>query len=200
MIKSIFDNYKNLCKDVKRTAEKCDRSPDDIKIVLVTKYQPVEKINSAIEAGADQLAENYPEMLINKLPEIIDLEKIKWHMIGHIQSRKTNLVLDHFDYVHSIENLKIAQRLENRGNEKNRIITVLLELNLSGEELKNGYRVETPLGYQTFKEDIISISGMAHLKLDGLMVMPPFTTRAEDSRKYFSDFKVIIRQSESRLA
>ena len=94
-------------------------------LVLVAKYQPVQKINAAIDAGACHFAENYPEMLIPKLPEIKESASIKWHMIGHIQSRKANIVMDHFDYVHSIDSLKIAQRLQRRGEETGRSQIVL---------------------------------------------------------------------------
>lgn len=199
MSNSISENYHNLCNDVRQTAEKSGRSPDDIKIVLVAKHQPIAKINAAIQAGADQLAENYPELLIPKLKDIIDLDKIKWHMIGHIQSRKTNLVMDHFDYVHSIHDLHIALRLEKRGFEGSREMPVLLEVNLGGEESKNGYRVDTRIGYQTFMADIISISKMAQLKLRGLMVMPPYTLAAEESRKYFKELRVLLEKVNHEL-
>ncbi len=195
----ISGKYLQLCHEVVQTAEKCGRSPDNIKIVLVTKYQPVESINAAIKAGANQLAENYPELLLPKLQNIIDDAKTKWHMIGHIQSRKTGLVMAHFDYVHSIHNLKIAQRLNNRGVENGRTLSALLEVNLSGEESKEGYRVSTPQEYETLLTSLREISLMAHLKLRGLMVMPPFTEVAEDSRKYFMDLRVLLDKVNNEI-
>jgi hypothetical protein len=199
MVNLISENYHILREEVRRTAEKCGRSPDGIKVVLVTKYQPVERINAAIEAGADQLAENYPELLIPKLPLITNASRIKWHMIGHIQSRKTDLVMDHFDYVHSVHSLKIAQRMQNRGEEKKHILPILLEVNLSGEESKNGYRVAAPQEYETFLTNIREISVMSHLELRGLMVMPPFTESSEDSRKYFSDLRLLLDKVNSEI-
>lgn len=191
---SISGKFLDLCEDVRKTAEKCGRSAEDIKIVLVTKHQPVEKINAAIKAGANHLAENYPELLLPKLLEIVSSSKVNWHMIGHIQSRKTDLIMDHFDYVHSIHSVKIAQRLQTRGIENLRSIPVLLEVNVSGEESKNGYRLSTMQEYESFLSDVHTISEMSHLKLSGLMVMPPFTKNSEESRKYFADLRVLLEK------
>jgi pyridoxal phosphate enzyme (YggS family) len=181
----VKENYLRLKEEIAETSMQCGRELSEISPVLVTKHQPVQKINAAIVAGACHFAENYPEMLIPKLPEIIESSSIKWHMIGHIQSRKTNMVMDHFDYVHSIDSLKIAHRLQRRGEETDRRLTVLVEVNLGQEETKNGYRVGNSEQYDIFISDILEISKLSMLSIKGLMTMPPFTQNAEDSRHYF---------------
>jgi pyridoxal phosphate enzyme (YggS family) len=183
---TVRDNYLHLKDDIAEASIRCGRELSEISAVLVAKYQPVQKINAAIDAGACHFAENYPEKLIPKLPEIKESSSIKWHMIGHIQSRKANIVMDHFDYVHSIDSLKIAQRLQRRGEETGRSQIVLVEVNLGQEETKNGYRVGNSEEYDIFISDILEISKLSMLSIKGLMTMPPITDDGEESRKYFS--------------
>ncbi len=190
----VQDNYLHLQDDITGTIARCNRQLSGISTVLVTKYQPVQKINAAIAAGGCHFAENYPEMLIPKLSEIADSSSIKWHMIGHIQSRKANLVMDHFDYVHSMDSLKIAQRLQRRGEETGRRQIVLLEVNLGLEESKNGYRVGNSEDYDIFISDILEISKLSKLSIRGLMTMPPITEDGEESRKYFRGLKQLLEK------
>jgi len=191
---NVRDNYQHLRNDILETSNRCGRELSEITTVLVTKYQPVKKINAVIEAGAIHFAENYPEMLIPKLSEINGSSRIKWHMIGHIQSRKSNLVMDYFDFVHSLDSLKVAQRLQRRGEETGRSLTVLIEVNLGQEASKNGYRVGSAEEYDIFISDIQEISKLSRLQIKGLMIMPPFTNRPEDSRKYFIDTRRLLEK------
>jgi pyridoxal phosphate enzyme (YggS family) len=196
----IKDNYLRLQDDITGTITRCNRQLSGISTVLVTKYQPVQKINAAIEAGGCHFAENYPEMLIPKLQDNNATASIKWHMIGHIQSRKANLVMDHFDYVHSIDSLKIAQRLQRRGEETDRRQIVLVEVNLGQEESKNGYRVGNAEEYGIFISDVLEISKLSKLSIKGLMTMPPITNDGEESRKYFSDLRQLLEKVNNEIA
>ena len=115
-------------------------------------------------------------------------------MIGHIQSRKANIVMDHFDYVHSMDSLKIAQRLQRRGEETGRSQIVLVEVNLGQEETKNGYRVGNSEEYDIFISDILEISKLSMLSIKGLMTMPPITNDGEESRKYFIGLRRLLEK------
>ncbi len=190
----VRDNYLRLKDDIAAAAIRCGRELGGISPVLVAKYQPVQKINAAIKAGACHFAENYPEMLIPKLPEIEESSLIKWHMIGHIQSRKANMVMDHFDYAHSLDSLKVAERLQRRGEETDRSLIVLIEVNLGREETKNGYRVSNSEEYDIFISDIAEISKLSKLIIKGLMIMPPITQQAEESRQYFSGLRLLMEK------
>jgi PLP dependent protein len=196
----VKENFLRLQDDITGTITRCNRQLSGISTVLVTKYQPIQKINAVIEAGGCHFAENYPEMLIPKLPEIKEAASIKWHMIGHIQSRKANLVMDHFDYVHSIDSLKIAQRLQRRGEEVDRNQIVLVEVNLGQEESKNGYRVGNSEEYDIFISDVLEISKLSKLSIKGLMTMPPITNDGEKSRKYFCDLRQLLEKVNNELA
>ncbi len=144
--------------------------------------------------GQADFAENYPEMLVPKLEDIKESASIKWHMIGHIQSRKANLVMDHFDYVHSLDSLKIAHRLQRRGEETGRSQIVLVEVNLGQEETKNGYRVGNSEEYDIFISDILEISKLSMLSIKGLMTMPPITDDGEESRKHFIGLRRLLEK------
>lgn len=189
---SITQNYKQLVEEVGNIAERCHRSPAEVRTVVVTKYQTVQSINEVIAAGASDIAENYPEMLLPKLAGITYPTGVRWHMIGHIQSRKSDIVMDHFQMVHSIHNLKIPQKLEHRGNEIGRNMPILLEVNVGAEVSKTGYLVNSPSDLEKLFEDIRAINQMDHLDLQGLMVMPPFTSNPEDSRKHFAHLRQLL--------
>jgi pyridoxal phosphate enzyme (YggS family) len=189
---TIRDNIQKLQESVSSIAAKHGRNSRDIRSVLVTKYQSVEKINAAIKFGTRDLAENYPEMLISKLSEIDQVEHLTWHMIGHIQSRKANLVVDHFSYVHSIDSIKIANRLNMRATEKSCILPILIEINIGNEKSKSGYPVNTKGEYNTLVENLDAISKCDHLKINGLMTMPPFTEEPENSRIYFQECRKLL--------
>jgi|WetSurMetagenome_2_1015567.scaffolds.fasta_scaffold171883_1 PLP dependent protein len=195
----VRDNFKRLQDEIAETSTRCSRQLNEISTVLVTKYQPVQKINAAIEAGCCHFAENYPEMLIPKLEEIKGSSCIKWHMIGHIQSRKSNLIMDHFDYVHSIDSLRIAQRLQRRGEETGRSQIGLVEINLGLEESKNGYRIGNAEEYDIFISDILEISRLSRLTIKGLMTMPPITSDGEESRKYFSSLRRLLEKLNKEI-
>jgi pyridoxal phosphate enzyme (YggS family) len=190
----VRDNYLRLKDEIAVTSISCGRELGGISPVLVAKYQPVQKINAAINAGACHFAENYPEMLIPKLPEIEGSSFIKWHMIGHIQSRKANMVMDHFDYAHSLDSLKVAERLQRRGEETDRSLIVLIEVNLGREETKNGYRIRNSEEYDIFISDIAEISKLSKMIIKGLMIMPPITQQAEESRQYFNGLRLLMEK------
>jgi PLP dependent protein len=194
---TVRDNYLRLNNDISKTSMRCGRELSEISPILVTKYQSVQKINAAIDAGAIHFAENYPEMLIPKLPEINESASIIWHMIGHIQSRKANLVMDHFDYAHSVDSLKVAERLQRRGEETDRHLTILVEVNLGEEATKNGYRVSKSEEYDLFISDIDEISKLSRLTVKGLMTMPPITQHAEESRQYFFGLRKLMEKVNS---
>lgn len=186
---TIADNYQSLLEEIHTTALKSNRDPASITPVLVTKFQPVEKIVEAINCGALDFAENYPEKLLPKLPGLPVDSRIRWHMIGHLQSRKARIVCEHFDCFHSLDSLKLAQVLSVVLEETDRILPVMIEINLSGEETKHGFRVVLPGDYERLCGDIQKISKFGHLKVTGLMTMPPFTSDPETSREFFTNLR-----------
>ncbi len=197
--KNIDYNYHRLLDDINNCSSKVGRDSSLIRPVLVTKFQSVENINAAIKAGATYFAENYPEKLIPKLENVKSTPDVKWHMIGHIQSRKSILVAEHFDYVHSLDSSNLARRLNKTALEMNKKLPVLIEINSSGEDTKNGYLVNSHDTFLRFVDAVAEISSYHGLLVTGLMTMPPFTKKPEESRKYFSGLKILLERINESL-
>jgi len=187
MNNQIINNYKNTFESIKEYAIKVGRDPESIKLIVVTKAQPVEKIVSVINAGAKFLGENYPEETLDKMDKLADLgKKVEWHMIGHLQSRKSAIVASRFNFLHSLDSIRLALRLDRQLIEKNQTLNALLQFNVGGEKSKFGWDASDHTNWNTFCEEIQNIvESCQNLRIVGLMTMPPFTTDENKSRKYF---------------
>jgi pyridoxal phosphate enzyme (YggS family) len=164
--------------------------------VVVTKSQPIEVVQAAIEAGVRILGENYPEEAVLKIQSLAEQSGVEWHMIGHVQSRKARLVADHFELLHSLDSLKLARRLDRFAAEANRVLPVLLEFNVGGEESKAGWEASQESDWEALIPDVSSLLDLPNLRVQGLMTMPPLETDPEDSRQFFQR----LRQLRDRLA
>jgi pyridoxal phosphate enzyme (YggS family) len=185
LISSIRENYQFALDQIANAARKSSRDPQDIRLVVVTKSQPVEVAQAAIEAGARILGENYPEEGVTKIQSLTGQSGVEWHMIGHVQSRKARLVADHFALLHSLDSLKLAQRLDRFAAERNRVLPVLLEFNVGGEESKSGWDASDEAQWNELLPDISAILTLNNLRVHGLMTMPPLETDPRDSRRFF---------------
>lgn len=178
-------NLEYVQERIFNTARRVGRSPDEVKLLVVTKTHPVEIIECVIEAGATDLGENYVEEARTKIIALHESARCTWHMIGHVQGRKSADVVKYFDYLHSLDSVKLAQRLSAQAIEKNRYLPVLLEFNLSGEEGKSGWRAGNDGDWEALLPEIESVINMGNLKVCGLMTMPPFFDNPENARPYF---------------
>ena len=185
LVASIRENYEKVLNQIANSARKADRNPDDVNLVVVTKTQPLEIVQAAIEAGVHILGENYPEEGVMKIQSLPPQSGVEWHMIGHVQSRKARLVADHFALLHSLDSLKLAQRLDRFAAEGNRTLPVLIELNVGGEESKSGWDAADESHWAALLPDVGAIVDLPHLRVQGLMTMPPLGTEPEESRRFF---------------
>lgn len=185
LIKSIRENYLQALHNIAQAAHRSQRDPEEVRLVVVTKAQPLEVVRAAIDAGVRVLGENYPEEGVMKIQSLGMQSGVEWHMIGHVQSRKARLVADHFALLHSLDSLKLAQRLDRLAGERNRRLPVLLEFNVGGEESKYGWNASEQAQWDLFLPDIASLLDLPNLRVHGLMTMPPLGTQPEDSRRFF---------------
>jgi len=192
--RSIYENYQFVVDSINNCASKVGRSSDLIRIVAVTKFQPVDRILQAIEAGVTNLGENYAAQAAEKI-KLITNEKIQWHMIGHIQSRKAELVVDNFDYIHTIDSLKIARKISDKAIALGKRIDCLVELNIANEETKSGYLVNEGVSYEQFREELSLMRDLSGIRLNGLMAMPPVDIQTDMSIKYFNKVREILEES-----
>jgi PLP dependent protein len=178
----------NLCRVKSRiahAAEKAGRSSQDIQLVAVTKLMPIEMIQAGIEAGLCEFGENYPEQAVEKIVALETDFDLTWHMIGHIQSRKTNTVCEYFDWVHSVDRMKIAKYIDRYCQENERVMPILIEVNLSGEESKFGWKAWDENRWTDLVPHFEKIAQLPNLEIRGLMSMPPFFDNPELSRPYY---------------
>ncbi len=189
LIELIRDRYQSTLEVIAGAAKRSGRSSDSVKLVVVTKTQTLEVVQAAIEAGAKILGENYPEEGAMKIQSLHDFSAVEWHMIGHIQSRKVQTVALNFNYVHSLDSLKLATRLDRFCGEAGRLLPVLLEFNVGGEESKSGWEASDETVWPALLGEIDALLALPHLQVKGLMTMPPLGTIAEVSRPYFQKLR-----------
>ena len=152
---------------IARAADACERAPDDILLVAVTKSHPVEAVEAALAAGLTHLGENRVEELEQKVGTL-GRTVGTWHMIGHIQSRKAKTVSGLADLVHSVDTPKLARRLAVAASERGESQRVLLQVNTSGEASKSGFAGEGAV------DAILELAELDGLDVAGLMTMAPF--------------------------
>ena len=178
-------NYSSVVERIKAAASRSGRSPAEVQLVVVTKGHPVETIRQVIAAGAQYLGENYVEEAEAKIAELSKNETLQWHMIGHVQSRKARAVCSLFDYLHSLDSVKLAERLDRFAGELGIRLPVLLECNVSGEESKSGFPAWQEDCWPELKAVLVRVTACANLEVRGLMTMAPFLPQAEMERPYF---------------
>ncbi len=164
------------------------RSQDSVRLVVVTKAQPLRVVEAVIEAGARILGENYPEEAVAKIEAVRSSSAVgglEWHMIGHLQGRKARLVAPHFDLIHSLDSVRLAKRLDGLAANLGRRIPVLLECNVGGEGSKQGWAAADKRGWPGLLEELAFVTSLPHLNVRGLMTMPPLAAAPEDSRPHF---------------
>ena len=181
----IRKNLELVQERIDNAAHKAGRTPGEIKLLVVTKTHPVEIIENVLAAGAVNLGENYVDEARDKIVALQQYTQCQWHMIGHVQSRKSSQVVDYFNYLHSLDSVKLAQRLSSQAREKNKTLPVLLEFNLSGEESKSGWRVGSETDLEDLLPDIEKVIHLENLQVCGLMTMPPYFDNPEHARPYF---------------
>lgn len=180
-----------------RAARRAGRSPDEIALVAVTKMQPVETIVAAYRAGLRLFGENRVEEAGPKAAAVAGLLAPNpppiWHMIGHLQSRKAADVLPWASMVHSVDSVKLAQRLSRFCVAAGRELPVLLEVNVSGEPSKYGFTPATAI------EAVRAIAGLPGIHIQGLMTMAPVVPDAELARPVFRDLRLLRDELAQRF-
>jgi pyridoxal phosphate enzyme (YggS family) len=138
-----------------------------VKLLAVTKTCPAVSVREAFEAGQRDFGENYVQEALAKMAELADLrDAIAWHLIGPLQSNKTRVVAEHFDWVHSVDRVKIAERLSTQRPTHLPPLQVCLQVNISGEASKSGFLPQDTLAAAR------AVAGLPNLRLRGLMAIP----------------------------
>lgn len=186
LISAITQNLSDVQGAILKAARKSGRSVDDVKLITVTKKKSVEVITAAVQAGITRFGENYPEETEEKILALGSrYPDIEWHMIGHLQSRKSVIVANHFDMMHSLDSVRLAEKLGKALDKCGKKMPVLLEMNVSGEGSKGGWAAWDENRWDELIPEVEQILEVKSLKIKGLMTMPPLFEKAELVRPYF---------------
>ena len=177
--RSIPENLEQIRNQIHDICTKCGRNPDDVQLIAVSKTKPNEAIIEALGHGQLHFGENRMQELEEKM-ESIKLPGLVWHMIGTMQSNKIKYIANRVDWIHSVGKAKYLNEIEKRAAEHDRVINVLIQVNISGEDQKSGCE---PSGLGSILEHARSLP---HVKVRGLMGMARFVDDAEDVRNEFA--------------
>ncbi|MDI6741467.1 MAG: YggS family pyridoxal phosphate-dependent enzyme [Smithella sp.] len=177
----IAANIETIRQRIETVAARCNRSPASIKLLAATKTVSPAVIEEAIRAGITAAGENYVQEAQAKIDAIG--KRVEWHMIGHLQTNKAKYAVKLFDYIHSVDRMDLAREIDKRAALAGRKINVLVEINVSGEETKNGIPESQAIGLMK------DLSGLENISVQGLMTMAPYSDDPENSRPYFSELK-----------
>ncbi|AQG97723.1 YggS family pyridoxal phosphate enzyme [Burkholderia sp. KK1] len=164
---SIAQHLEEVRQRIAKAAEDASRDPSSVALLAVSKTFPANDVRAAFEAGQRAFGENYVQEGLAKIASLADLRgEIEWHFIGPLQSNKTKLVAEQFDWVHSIDRLKIAERLSAQRPEGAKPLNVCVQVNVSGEASKSGVE---PHDAAALAHAVAALPG---LRLRGLMAIP----------------------------
>ncbi|GMT42102.1 MAG: YggS family pyridoxal phosphate enzyme [bacterium] len=184
--KRISENLSEIRTNITRAAKRAGRSPDEVTIVAVTKTHGAASVRAAMENGIKVLGENRVQEARTKFKEIGG--GVDWHFIGHLQKNKVKFLFDIFSLVHSVDSFELAAEINRRAAVDE--VHILLQVNIGEESTKYGIK---PLEVTDVAE---KISRMPHVRIEGLMAIPPPAARPEDSRRYFRKLVEIKNEVE----
>ena len=174
----VTENLRKIRDLLAETAENAGRSRDSVKLLAVSKKQPVNAILEAVSAGQTDFGENQVQEGIDKITEIADPE-ITWQFIGHLQTNKTRPVAEHFSWVHSVDRLKVARRLSEQRPESLGDLNVCVQVNVDDEASKSGASLDEAADLAA------AIVDLPRLRLRGLMCLPAIREDFEEQRQPF---------------
>ena len=187
--KEIENNYQIIQNNIVKACQRVGRNPQEVSLVVVSKRKPVASILAAYDAGARIFGENYPEMAMPKIEALQGKNDLQWHMIGHLQSRKAKLIPGNFALMHSLDSLKLAEKLDSLITASDKKQRVLLEVNVAGEISKGGWDASNRENWYKIEEEINKIIALPGLTVEGLMAMPPLSNNPQNSRPYFKKLR-----------
>ena len=177
------ENIQKIILDIKENCNLSKRSVEDVILIGASKSQTIEKIIVAYEEGIKNFGENYLQEAEEKISKLD--QDIIWHFIGSIQSRKAKRIAEIFDWVHTIDSFKVAEKLNSSRPKSKGALNACLQLNIDDEESKSGLKIEN------LEEIIQKIEALENLKIRGLMVIPKPRDSEEEQRKVFRKVKEI---------
>jgi len=189
-METIKNNLEIINEKIKKAASRVNRNPEEIKLVAVTKTATVEQIKEAINAGVKIIGENRVQNAKEKY-QILSAD-IEWHLVGHLQTNKVKYAIEIFDFIHSVDSIKLAKEIDRRSLQFGMMTNVLVEVNVSGEETKYGIKPEE---VEPFLKEI---SEFPKIRVKGLMTIAPIAEDNEEVRPYFRKLRELSEKIKSK--
>ena len=177
----VAGNLERVRDRLARAAERAGRQPRDILLIAVSKTVDVERIRAAVAAGVSALGENRVQEAKGKIAELG--RPAAWHLIGHLQSNKVKDAVELFDVSHSLDRVELARELERRAGARGQVVETLLQVNVGAEASKGGVAPDA------VAEALDTIGKLPHVRVRGLMTIPPEVERPDDARRWFRQLR-----------
>lgn len=190
-METIKNNLEIINEKIKKAALKANRSPEEIKLVAVTKTATIEQIKEAINAGVKIIGENKVQEAKEKY-QILTADT-EWHLVGHLQTNKVKYAIEIFDCIQTVDSIKLAKEIDKRSLQFEKTTNVLVEVNVSGEETKYGIKPEE---VEPFLKEI---SEFSRIRVRGLMTIAPIIEEdKEEVRPYFRKLRELSKEIKSK--
>jgi len=190
----LIGSISSIYKRISHAAMRAGRNPEEVKLIAVTKTVTVQQIKEAIDAGLRTLGENRIQEAKAKIEELSadsTMPSVSWHLIGHLQKNKAKYAVRLFDLIHSLDSAELAEELNSQAEKIGKVQEVLMEVKLSPEETKHGVaKTDLP-------EFLKMVQTLKHLRLRGLMTVPPFFEHPEEVRPYFRELRALRDEAEA---
>jgi pyridoxal phosphate enzyme (YggS family) len=173
---NLKENLFNVEEKIEKSLLKVGRK-DKVELIAVTKTQPIENVKSIIDLGVKNIGENRVQELVQRVEELGQV--VDYHMIGHLQSNKVKDIIDNIRLLHSLDRMSLVKELNKRSKMRNKVIDVLIQVNVAEEMSKFGFKVSDVIPF------IEQVVGYEHIRIKGLMTMAPFTDDELLLRKVF---------------
>ena len=182
---AVADNLKVIRERIAAAALKAGRNPLSVRLVAVSKTQPSHLVDEAVRAGQRLFGENYVQELRSKAPQVEG--PVEWHFIGHLQSNKVKQVAGLVKLIHSVDRLSLAEEIDRQWGGLGKTCDVLVQVNITGEASKSGTTA------MEAADLVRAIARLPHLRVQGLMTMPPFFDDPERARPCFRELQRLAR-------
>ena len=179
----IRENLDTVEKNIDAACNRSGRAREDVTLIAVSKTKPVEMLKEAYDSGCRDFGENKVQELVEKYDQLPD--DIRWHMIGHLQRNKVKYIVDKVYMIHSVDSLRLAEEISKEAVKKNVTVSILVEVNVAGEESKFGTTTEETVSL------VENIAKLPNILVKGLMTIAPYVENSEENRLYFAKLKQI---------
>lgn len=184
-ISHVSQNTQELLEEIQQTALSCGRNPSEVRLMAVTKTVAPELVNEAISCGIRLLGENRVQELLEKY-DAYEKKGVEIHFIGHLQTNKVRQIIDKVTMIHSVDSLRLAEEIDRQAAKFNKVMDILIEVNIGGEESKFGIPPEQ-------LEDLLDqISKLSHVSVKGLMAIPPVCVNSAENAHYFKKMQQLF--------